>query len=35
MITSVPKTALREPLGSLASYSDEITRGIDWLFTGV
>jgi len=35
MITSVPKTVLREPLGSVATYRDEITRGIDGLFTGV
>ncbi|HST74204.1 MAG TPA: CcdB family protein [Acetobacteraceae bacterium] len=35
MITSVPKAALRAPLGSVAAHRDEITRGLDWLFTGV
>jgi toxin CcdB len=35
MITSVPKSALREPLGSVAAHRDDIIRGIDWLFTGV
>ncbi len=35
LMTSVPKHALGDRLGSVAAYRDEITRGIDWLFTGV
>jgi len=35
MITSGPKNVLREPVGPVAAYRDEIIRGIDWLFTGV
>jgi toxin CcdB len=35
LIASWPLTALRRPLGSVASYRYEITRALDWLFTGV
>ncbi len=32
---SISNGVLRHCLGSAAAYRDEITRGIDWLFTGV
>ncbi len=35
LMTSLPRTVLRHPLGSIAAYRDEITRALDWLFTGV
>jgi hypothetical protein len=34
-MTSVPASSLREPIGSVATYRDQITRALDWLFTGV
>ena len=34
-MTSLPRTVLRHPLGSVAACRDEITRALDWLFTGV
>ncbi len=34
-MTSVPVSALRDPVGSIAHHRDEITRALDWLFTGV
>jgi toxin CcdB len=34
-MTSLPKSALRDPVGSIASHRYEITRALDWLFTGV
>jgi toxin CcdB len=35
LMTSLPIGALRNKLGSIATYRDDITRAIDWLFTGV
>lgn len=35
LMTTVPAHALREPLGSIAAYRDDITRALDWLFTGI
>jgi toxin CcdB len=35
LMTSVPIGALRDPLGSIAAHRDDITRAVDWLFTGV
>ncbi len=35
LMFSVSRAELRHSLGSIAAYRDEITRGIDWLFTGV
>jgi hypothetical protein len=35
LMTSLPRTTLRNPLGSVASFRDDITRALDWLFTGV
>jgi len=35
LMTSLPISVLRSPLGSIAAHRDDITRAIDWLFTGV
>ncbi|MBN9561260.1 MAG: CcdB family protein [Alphaproteobacteria bacterium] len=35
LMTSLPRHVLRNPLGSVATFRDEITRALDWLFTGV
>lgn len=35
LMTSVPAGVLGSPVGSIAAYRDEITRALDWLFTGV
>jgi hypothetical protein len=35
LMTSLPISALGTPLGSIAVHRDDITRAIDWLFTGV
>jgi toxin CcdB len=35
LMTSIPRTELRQPLGSIAAHRDDITRALDWLFTGV
>jgi len=35
LMTSVPIRVLRPKLGSIAQYRDDITRALDWLFTGV
>jgi hypothetical protein len=35
LMFSVSKGALRHPLGSIDAYRDDITRALDWLFTGV
>jgi hypothetical protein len=35
LMFSVSKGALRHPLASIAAYRDDITRALDWLFTGV
>jgi toxin CcdB len=34
-MTSLPTVAFRNPVGSIASQRYEITRALDWLFTGV
>jgi hypothetical protein len=34
LMTSLPISALRNPLGSIAAHRDDITRAIDWLFSG-
>ena len=34
-IASLPKPFLRHPVGTVASYRDEILSGLDWLFTGL
>jgi hypothetical protein len=34
-MTSLPSGVLRNPIGSIASHRYEITRALDWLFTGV
>jgi len=35
LMTSLPVAALRNPVGSIATHRDDITRAIDWLFTGI
>lgn len=35
LMTSVSTGALRQKLGSIAQHRDDITRALDWLFTGV
>ncbi|HEY7576098.1 MAG TPA: CcdB family protein [Acetobacteraceae bacterium] len=35
LMTSVPLGVLRQKLGSIAQHRDDITRALDWLFTGV
>jgi toxin CcdB len=35
LMTSVPVSALRNPLGSIAARRDDITRAVDWLFIGI
>jgi toxin CcdB len=35
LMTSVPLTELRHPVGSIAAHRDDITRALDWLFTGI
>ncbi len=35
LMTSIPRDALRQKLGSIAAHRDDITRALDWLFTGV
>jgi toxin CcdB len=34
-MTSLPISAFRNPVGSIANHRYEITRALDWLFTGV
>lgn len=35
LMRSLPLAAIKERLGSIASFRDDITRALDWLFTGV
>ena len=35
LMTSVPISALRDPLDSIAAHGDDITHAVDWLFTCV
>ncbi len=35
LISSLPRNRLRHAIGSLASYRDDITRALDWLFFGI
>jgi CcdB protein len=35
LMTQVPATRLRNPVGTIRMSRDDITRAIDWLFTGV
>jgi toxin CcdB len=35
LISSLPRHQLRNPVGSLAPYRDDITRALDWLFFGI
>jgi hypothetical protein len=31
----LPARQLRQPVGSIARYRDDITRALDWLFFGI
>ena len=35
LVTPVPDRALRQKLGTIAAHRADITRALDWLFTGV
>jgi toxin CcdB len=35
LISTLPRNQLRNPVGSLASWRDDITRALDWLFFGI
>jgi toxin CcdB len=35
LISSLPRRQLRNPLGSLTPYRDDITRALDWLLFGI
>ena len=35
LISALPRNQLRIALGSLASYRDDLTRALDWLFFGI
>ncbi len=32
---SLPRTRLRNPVGTIKQYRDDIVRAPDWLFTGI
>jgi len=35
LMTPLPARLLRHPVGSIAIWRDDLTRAIDWLFTGI
>jgi toxin CcdB len=35
LITNVPGRFLRQPVGSIAQYRDDLSRALDWLFFGI
>ena len=35
LISTLPRNQLRNAIGSLAPYRDDITRALDWLFFGI
>lgn len=35
LMVSIPPNDLRHAVGSIKSHRDDITRAVDWLFTGV
>ena len=35
MIATLLTAALRAPVGSIAAWRDDITRGLDWLLWGI
>ena len=35
MRQTVPAGALRRPVGSIAAWRDDLTRAIEWLFSGI
>jgi toxin CcdB len=34
-VTNIPARLLRHPVGSIASYREDLTRALDWLFFGI
>ena len=35
LMTNISVRLLREPVGSIAHYRDDLTRALDWLFWGI
>jgi hypothetical protein len=35
LMTNIPDRLLREPVGSIAHYRDDLARALDWLFWGI
>jgi len=35
LMVSVPRTELRQAVGSIAAQRDDITKALDWLFNGI
>ena len=35
MIATLPTKVLRQPVGSIGDWRDDITRGLDWLLWGI
>jgi len=35
LVGFLPARHLREPIGSIARYRDDISRALDWLFFGI
>ena len=35
LVGVLPARQLRQPVGSIAHYRDDITRALDWLFFGI
>jgi toxin CcdB len=35
LMSSLPRSRLSKPVGSVRQYRDDIVRAIDWLFTGI
>lgn len=35
LLSNVPQRSLRDPVGSIAQYRDDLTRALDWLFFGI
>jgi toxin CcdB len=35
LVTNLPARLLRDPVGSIAQYRDDLIRAIDWLFCGI
>lgn len=35
LVFSIPRHALKRPVGSIANYRGDIVTALDWLFTGI